>query len=242
MNFRMLFMTSKLKLKLPKWICSYLTLFKSSLLRQCNWKTKNVYVFQFFDTYLIPLLVSMFSSADNDILYQGKQASHKISWKTQPKLLQKCTHTSVMRPVSKHKRVLQHAGYNRCCHNTSKSLPWIVCRCNAMYKSTNTFNDEPLHLHVMSCCKQAWGRKMKKISNNSWNGFKQWYYREIVTINLSKRGFVFLQIILYVCSLLLEYFKRSCVFLQVYKLAPLFRESIMSRAGYLFSQEQYSKE
>ena len=155
-------MTSKLELKLPKWICSYLTLFKSSLLRQCNWKTKNVYVFQFFDTYLIPLLVSIFSSADNNILYQGKQASYKISWKTQPKLLQKCTCTSVMRPVSKHKRVTQHVRYNRSCHNTSKSLPWIVFSCTTRYKTTNTFNDKPLHLHVMSCCKQAWGRKMKK--------------------------------------------------------------------------------
>ena len=216
----MLFITSKLKLKLPKWICSYLRLFKSSLLRQCDWKTKNLYVFQFSDTHLIPLLVSMFSSADNNILYQGKQVSYKISWKTQPKLLQKCTRTSVMRPVSKHKRVTQHVGYNRSCHNTSKSLPWIVCRCNAMYKTTNTFNDKPLHLHVMSCCKKTWGRKMKKISNNNWNGFKQW--GEIVMINWSKRGSVFLQIILFVCSLLLDYFKRCCVFLQVYKLVPLF--------------------
>ena len=123
---------------------------------------KNAHVYQFFDIYWIPLLVSMLSSADNNILCRGKQTSYKISWKTQPKLLQKCTRTSVMRPVSKHKRVTQHVGYNRSCHNTSKSLPWIVCRCNAMYKTTNTFNDKPLHLHVMSCCKQAWGRKMKK--------------------------------------------------------------------------------
>ena len=171
-------MTSKLKLKLPKWICSYLTLFKSSLLRQCNWKTKNVYVFQFSDTHLhvIRLLVFMFSSADNNILYQGKQASYKISWKTQPKLLQKCTCTSVMRPVSKHKRVTQHVGYNRSCHNTSKSLPWIVFSCTTRYKTTNTFNDKPLHLHdINGCCKKTWGRKMKIISNNNWNGFKQWY-------------------------------------------------------------------
>ena len=226
MNFRMLFMTSKLELKLPKWICSYLTLFKSSLLRQCNWKTKNVYVFQFFDTYLIPLLVSIFSSADNNILYRGKQASYKISWKTQSKLLQKCTRTSVMRPVSKHKRVTQHVGYNRSCHNTSKSLPWIVFSCTARYKTTNTMNNKPLHLHVMSCCKKTWGRKMKKKSNNYCNGFKQWYYGEIVKINWSKRGSVFLQIICFVCSLLLEYFKRCCVFLLVYKLAPLFLESM----------------
>ena len=169
-------MTSKLELKLPKWIFSYLRLFKSSLLRQCNWKTKNVYAFQFFDTYLIPLLVSIFSSADNNILYQGKQASYKISWKTQPKLLQKCTCTSVMRPVSKHKRVTQHVGYNRSCHNTSKSLPWIVFSCTTRYKTTNTFNDKPLHLHdINGCCKKTWGRKMKIISNNNWNGFKQWY-------------------------------------------------------------------
>ena len=219
-------MTSKLKLKLPKWICSYLALFKSSLLRQCNWKTKNVYVFQFFDTYLIPLLVSIFSSADNNILYRGKQASYKISWKTQSKLLQKCTRTSIMRPVSKHKRVTQHVGYNRSCHNTSKSLPWIVFSCTARYKTTNTFNNKPLHLHVMSCCKKTWGSKMKKISDNYCNGFKQWYYGEIVTINWSKRGSVFLQIIRFVCSLLLEYFKRYCVFLLVYKLALLFVESM----------------
>ena len=147
----------------------------------------------------------MFSSADNNILYRGKQASYKISWKTQSKLLQKCTRTSVMRPVFKHKRVPQYVGYNRSCHNTSKSLPRIVCRCNAMYKTTNTFNDKPLHLHVMSCCKQAWGRKIKKkIHNNNWNGFKQWYYGEIVMINLSKRGFVFLQII-FVCLFVLCY-------------------------------------
>ena len=163
-----------------------------------RFKNKEFVCFQFSDTYLIPLLVCLFSSADNDIQYWGKQASYKISWKTQPKLLQK--HTSIMRPVSKHKRATQHVGYNRSCHNTSKSLPWIVCRCNAMYKTTNTFNDKPLHLHVMSCCKQAWGRKMKKkIHNNNWNGFKQWYYGEIVMINLSKRGFVFLQIIFFVC-------------------------------------------
>ena len=123
---------------------------------------KNAHVYQFFDIYWIPLLVSMLSSADNNILCRGKQTSYKISWKTQPKLLQKCTHTSVMRPVSKHKRVLQHAGYNRCCHNTSKSLPWIVFSCTVRYKTTNTFNNKPLHLHVMSYCKQAWGRKMNK--------------------------------------------------------------------------------
>ena len=211
----MLIVTSKLELKLPKWICSYLRLLKVLFHGNAIEKQRMHIFFQFCDIYLILLLVSMFSSADN-ILYQGKQASHKISWKTQPKLLQKCTHTSVMRPVSKHKRVLQHAGYNRCCHNTSKSLPWIVFSCTVRYKTTNTFNNKPLHLHVMSCCKQAWGRKMKKISNNNWNGFKQWYYGEIVMINLSKRGFVFLQIIfLFVCSLLLEYFKRCCVFLQV---------------------------
>ena len=68
-------MTSKLELKLPKWICSYLRLFESSFSQQCDWKTKNAYVFQFSDIYLIPLLVFMFSSADTDILYQGQQAS-----------------------------------------------------------------------------------------------------------------------------------------------------------------------
>ena len=151
-------MTSKLVLELLKWICTYLSFFS----QQCEWKTKNAYVYQFSDIYLIPLLVSMLSSADNDSLYWGKQVSYKISWKTQPKLLQKCTRTSVMRPVSKHKRVTQHVGYNRSCHNTSKSLPWIVCRCNVMYKTTNTFNNKPLYLHVVSCCKQAWGRKMEK--------------------------------------------------------------------------------
>ena len=35
---------------------------------------------------------------------------------------------------------------------------------------------------------------------------------------------------------------RCCVFLQVYKLALLFPESIMSRVGYLFSQNQYITE
>ena len=123
---------------------------------------KNAHVYQFFDIYWIPLLVSMLSSADNNILCRGKQTSYKISWKTQPKLLQKCTRTSVMRPVSKHKRATQHVRYNRSCHDTCKSLPWIVCRCNSMYKTTNSFNDKPLYLHVMSWCKQAWGRKMKK--------------------------------------------------------------------------------
>ena len=123
---------------------------------------KNAHVYQFFDIYWIPLLVSMLSSADNNILCRGKHTSYKISWKTQPKLLQKCTRTSVMRPVSKHKRATQHVRYNRSCHDTCKSLPWIVCRCNSMYKTTNSFNDKPLYLHVMSCCKQAWGRKMKK--------------------------------------------------------------------------------
>ena len=75
LNFRTLFMNSKLELKLPKWICSYLRLFESSFSQQCDWKTKNAYVFQFSDIYLIPLLVFMFSSADNDILYQRQQAS-----------------------------------------------------------------------------------------------------------------------------------------------------------------------
>ena len=64
---------------------------------------------------------------------------------------------------------------------------------------------------------------------------------EIILIDLNKRGFVFLQITLFVCSLLLEVFERR-VFLQVCKLAPLFPESIMSRLGYLFSQNRYIKE
>ena len=72
-------MTSKLELKLPKWICSYLRLFESSFSQQCDWKTKNTYVFQFSHTYLTPPLVSMFSSADNNILYQGQQTSLMIS-------------------------------------------------------------------------------------------------------------------------------------------------------------------
>ena len=46
---------------------------------------------------------------------------------------------------------------------------------------------------------------------------------------------------LFVCSLLLQYFKRYCVFLQVYKWAPLFLESIMSRAGYLLIRSSISK-
>ena len=206
---------------------------------------KNAHVYQFFDIYWIPLLVSMLSSADNNILCRGKQTSYKISWKTQPKLLQKCTRTSVMRPVSKHKRATQHVRYNRSCHDTCKSLPWIVCRCNTMYKTTNSFNDKPLHLHVMSCCKQAWGRKIKKKkrkkSDNNWNRFNQWHYRENVAINLSKRGFVFLQITLFVLPLLLEVFKRFCVFLQVCKLALLFLESIVSRASYLFVRSSISE-
>ena len=74
-NFRTLSMTSILELKLPKWICSYLWLFESSFSQQCDWKTKNAYVFQFSHIYLTPLLFSMFSSADNDILCQGQQAS-----------------------------------------------------------------------------------------------------------------------------------------------------------------------
>ena len=74
-NFRTLSMTKKLELKLPKWICSYLRLFESSFSQQCHWKTKNAYVLQFSDIYLTPLLLSMFSSADNDTLYQGQQAS-----------------------------------------------------------------------------------------------------------------------------------------------------------------------
>ena len=53
---------------------------------------------------------------------------------------------------------------------------------------------------------------MKKISNNYCNGFKQWYYGGIVMINWSKRGSVFLQIIHFVCSLLLEYFKDVVFF------------------------------
>ena len=46
---------------------------------------------------------------------------------------------------------------------------------------------------------------------------------------MSKRGFVFLQITLFVLPLLQEVFKRFCVFLQVCKLALLFLESIVSR-------------
>ena len=206
-----------------------------------RFKNKEFVCFQFSDTYLIPLLVCLFSSADNDIQYWGKQASYKISWKTQPKLLQK--HTSIMRPVSKHKRATQHVGYNRSCHNTSKSLPWIVCRCNAMYKTTNTFNDKPLHLHVMSCCKQAWGRKMKKKYtitigmdlNSDIMGRLLWLIWAKEALFFCRSFFLF------VCSLLLQYFKRYCVFLQVYKWAPLFLESIMSRAGYPFNQKQYIK-
>ena len=152
-NFRTLSMTSKLELE---FVHISVFFFIAMPLK------KNAPVYQFFDIYWTPLLVSMLSSADNNILCRGKQTSYKISWKTQPKLLQKCTRTSVMRPVSKHKRATQHVRYNRSCHDTCKSLPWIVCRCNSMYKTTNTFNDKPLYLHVMSCCKQAWGRKVKK--------------------------------------------------------------------------------
>ena len=74
-NFRTLSMTSILELKQPKWICSYIWLFESSFSQQCDWKTKNAYVFPFSHIYLTPLLFSMFSSADNDILCQGQQAS-----------------------------------------------------------------------------------------------------------------------------------------------------------------------
>ena len=49
----------------------------------------------------------------------------------------------------------------------------------------------------------------------------------MVTINVSKRGIVFLQITLLVFPLLLEVFQRCCFFLQVYKLEPLFLESTL---------------
>ena len=60
-----------------------------------------------------------------------------------------------------------------------------------------------------------------------------------IPINWSKRGSVFLQIIRFVCSLLLEYFKRCCVFLLVYKLAPLFlvRSSVAKNKDLEFRKE-----
>ena len=61
-------------------------------------------------------------------------------------------------------------------------------------------------------------------------------------INLSKRGFVFLQII-FVCLFVLCYCNtlRDIVFFCRYINEHLFLESIMSRAGYPFNQKQYIK-
>ena len=158
-NFRTLSMTLKLELELLKLTCTYLSFLQSNAIEKQRMRMLSVFWYIFNSTVGLHV-----SSADCDILYRGNQASYKISWKTQPKLWKKCTRTSesVMRPVSKHKRVTQHVGYNRSCHYRSKSLPWIVWSCSAMYKTTNTFNDKPLNLQVVCCCKKAWGRKMKK--------------------------------------------------------------------------------
>ena len=184
------------------------------------------------------------SSADSDILYRGNQASYKISWKTQPKLWQKCTRTSesVMRPVSKHKRVLNMLDTTEAAITEAKVFHEsfeVAAPCTKPQTPLTTS-----HSIFKSCAaaKKPEVEKWKKKTNTNWNGFKQWYYREIITIHLSRRGFVFLQINLFIFLLPPYFFKECCFFLQVYKLAPPFLVSIMSRAGYLFGQKRYIKE
>ena len=159
--------------------------------------------------YLIPLLVSKFSSADSNILYQGKQATRSPGKPNQS--CYKSVHVPPLWGQSPNTKELLNMLDTTEAAITQAYVfhEWLV--------DATPWTKPQIPLTTSHSIFMSWAaanrpevEKWKKKSNNNWKGFKQWYYWEIIIINWSKKGFVFLQITLFVCSLLLEVFKR-CV-------------------------------
>ena len=73
--------------------------------------------------------------------------------------------TFIMRPLFKHKWILQHVGHKRSCHYACMTLPRIFCRVVTIGKVRNTFYNHPFNLKIMCCSKQAWKKQQKMIEN-----------------------------------------------------------------------------
>ena len=74
--------------------------------------------------------------------------------------------TFIMRPLFKHKWILQHVGHKRSCHYACMTLPRIFCSVVTIGKVRNTFYNHPFNLKIMCCSKKAWKKQQKWLKLN----------------------------------------------------------------------------
>ena len=82
--------------------------------------------------------------------------------------------TFIMRPLFKHKWILQHVGHKRSCHYACMTLPRIFCRVVTISKVRNTFYNHPFNLKIMCGSKKAWKKQQQITKNSRCKQIHQW--------------------------------------------------------------------
>ena len=129
-------------------------------------KTLNSTLFQvYYKKRLINKVWKMWLSILNQPQYLTKNTSAKM-WRFNYDMVwlkSILSPTFIMRPLFKHKWILQHVGHKRSCHYTCMTLPRIFCRVVTIGKVRNTFYNHPFNLKVMCCSKKAWKNNNKSL-------------------------------------------------------------------------------
>ena len=131
-------------------------------------KTLNSTLFKvYYKKRLINKVWKMWLSILNQPQYLTKNTSAKM-WRFHYHMVwlkSILSPTFIMRPLFKHKWILQHVGHKRSCHYACMTLPRIFCRVVTIGKVRNTFYNHPFNLKIMCCSKQAWKKQQKMIKN-----------------------------------------------------------------------------
>ena len=120
----------------------------------------------YYKKRLINKVWKMWLSILNQPQYLTKNTSAKM-WRFNYDMvwLKSMSPTFIMRPLLKHKWILQHVGHKRSCHYACMTLPRIFCRVVTIGKVRNTFYNHPFNLKIMCCSKQAWKKQQKMTKN-----------------------------------------------------------------------------
>ena len=140
-------------------------------------KTLNSTLFQvYYKKKLINKVWKMWLSILNQPQYLTKNTSAKM-WRFHYDMVwlkSILSPTFIMRPLFKHKWILQHVGHKRSCHYTCMTLPRIFCRVVTIGKVRNTFYNHPFNLKVMCCSKKAWKKRQQITKNSRCKQIHQW--------------------------------------------------------------------
>ena len=132
-------------------------------------KTLNSTLFKvYYKKRLINNVWKMWLSILNQPQYSTKNTSAKM-WRFNYDMVwlkSTLSPTFIMRPLFKHKWILQHVRHKRSCHYACMTLPRIFCRVVTIDKVRNTFYNHPFNLKIMCCSKKAW-KKQQQITKNS---------------------------------------------------------------------------